>query len=106
ALPAVDLEQHAPDIATFGDAVATTAMGAADVIRVAQVHARTDGNGFLPDVEMDESGHGAGSILATHAVVELAYRAHAAVGIQQSRWSECHFLGSGQRGPSSSCGVR
>ncbi len=83
ALLAIDLEQHRADVAALGDAVAVTAMRAADVVGVAQVHAGADAHCFLPAVQVHEAGHGAGLHFTPHPFLEFTYRAHAPIRVEQ-----------------------
>ncbi len=48
-----------------------------------QVAADAGGDGLLPGVQVHEAGHGAGGEVAVQPVLELADRAHGAVGPQQ-----------------------
>ena len=79
-------------VAALGDAVAVAAMGAGDVVDVGQMHADADARCLLAGIEMHEARDVAGGELVVHALLELADRAHLAIGLEQIFTAQLHVL--------------
>ena len=104
---AVDLGHHALDVAALGDRVAVAAMRAGDVVVGAEVGADAGRDRLLARVEMHEARDLAGGELGVQALLELADRAHHAVGLEQlvlGELARCWWCDS--RHGLSSCGWR
>jgi hypothetical protein len=97
---AVDLGHHLDRIHAFRDAMAMAAMRARDVVVVAQVHAETGGRGFFAGVQVHEAGNGAGGEFRMHPLLELADRAHRAIGLHELRVRKLTHLVSSLLDPS------
>src|SRR5439155_24864911 len=76
----------------LGDAVAVPAVRAGDVVVVPQVHADAGGRGLFARVQVHEPGDLPGRELRVHALLELADRAHGAVGLQELCFRQLRHL--------------
>jgi hypothetical protein len=71
ALFAENLQQHIPYVAALGNTMSVATMGAADEVLVFQLHACPNSNGFLPAVEVNETGYVARFIFQAHTHFEF-----------------------------------
>src|SRR5262252_4225292 len=92
AVPGKQLLHHRLDVAALGDAMAMAAMGAGDVVAVAEVHAHADRRGFLAGVEVNEARDVAGGKFLLHPVLEGANGAHVAIGADQLVAAQLHAI--------------
>jgi hypothetical protein len=83
ALLAVDFLHHRDHVHALGDAVAVTAVRAGDAVAVAQVHHDPGARGLLAGIQVDEAGDVASREVDVQPLLELADRAHRAVGLEQ-----------------------
>ncbi len=75
-LLAEEFGEHPPDIRSFGDAVAVTAMGGGDVVGVRERHADADRAGFLPDRQVHRAVDEASHVGLFGPFLEEAYKVH------------------------------
>jgi hypothetical protein len=80
---AVDLGHHPLDVAALRDRVTVAAVGAGHVVVRPEVRAHARGDRLLAGVQVHEAGDLPRRELAVQALLELANRAHDAVGLEQ-----------------------
>src|SRR5712692_9491158 len=81
-LLAEQLGEHPGDVGALGQAVAVAAVGARDVVVLAQRRAHAHGDGLLSDVEVGEARHPGAAVELVHLFLEQPDRRHPAVHVE------------------------
>ncbi len=79
----IQLGKHIPDLAAFGQHISVPAVGAGDIVVLAQRGAGTHRHGLLALRQVQEPGHLAGFKALLRRVLEPANQAHAPIHAQQ-----------------------
>ena len=80
---AEDLIHHPPHVATLGNAMTVSAVCRGDVIAFKECFADSNGNRFLPCVQMNETRDIARGVFLVQALFEMTNLRHPTVSLEQ-----------------------